>query len=417
VAVDRQGNVYIAEKGNRRVRKVSRGGTITTFAGGGSALGDGGTATSALLRFPIGVAVDDQGNVYIADADDHKVRKVSGGTITTFAGTGKYGYSGDGGPATSARLNGPTGVAVDGQRNVYISDADNYRVRKVSPDGTITTVAGSGASGSSGDGGPATSARLNQPEGVAVDGQGNLYIADAYVHRVRKVSRGGTINAFAGGGSALGDGGPATSAQLSQPFGVAVDGQGNVYISEYADHRVRKVSPAGAITTFAGTGAGGYSGDGGPATSARLYSPYGVAVDGQGNVYVAEYGNGTIRKVTIGTQTAALTMTLSGASTQPLVAQQGITVTTECDKPCSLAATGSVTILGTPYVFGLTRASAKLAAGKRSLKLHCAAAELKRFRKLMKPGQRARAVITVKATDKAGNTATSKRTVTVRWSR
>ena len=299
VAVDRQGNVYIADYDNYRVRRVSPGGTITTFAGTGTGgfSGDGGAATSARLNAPIAIAVDGQGNVYIADFNNARVRKVNPtGTITTFAGTGVPGFSGDGGPATSARLYAPHGVAVDGQGNVYIADSYNQRVRKVNPAGTITTIAGTGRPGVSGDGGPATSATMTYPRGVAADAQGNVYIFDGST-RVRKVTPGGTIRTFAGGGSSFGDGGPATSAQLRSPYGVAADGQGNVYIADFPDHRVRKVSAGGTITTFAGTGAGGFSGDGGPAASARLYAPYGVAVDGQGNVYIADSRNYRVRKV------------------------------------------------------------------------------------------------------------------------
>jgi hypothetical protein len=412
VAADGQGNVYIADYDNYRVRKVSPAGTITTFAGTGAGgfSGDGGPATSARLNAPIAVAVDRQGNVYIADFNNARVRMVNpAGTITTFAGTGIPSFSGDGGPATSARLYAPHGVAVDGQGNVYIADSYNQRVRKVNAAGTITTFAGTGKPGTSGDGGAATSATMTYPREVAADGQGNVYILDAS-NRVRKVSPGGTISTFAGGGSSFGDGGPATSAQLRSTYGVAADAQENVYIADFYDHRVRKVSPGGTISTLAGTGAGGFSGDGGPATSARLNGPWGVGVDGQGNVYIGDNQNRRVRKVTA---TAALTMTLGGASKQPLLAQQSITVTAKCNTPCSLAATGSVTIVGTKAVFRLTPASAKLAAGKRTLRLHCATTEQKRFRRLFKKGQEARAVVTVKAKDAAGNTSTSKRTVVV----
>jgi NHL repeat-containing protein len=419
VAIDGQGNVYIATYQDSRVRRVSAGGTISTFAGGQAGYsGDGGPATSAKLYAPKGVAVDGQGNVYIADSFNSRVRKVSrGGVITTFAGTGKYGGPpGDGGPATSAQVRNPFGVAVDGQGNVYIADTDNMRVRKVSLGGTITTIAGTGVQGFSGDGGRATSAQLRFPYAVAVDGRQNVYIADHGNNRVRKVSPGGTITTFAGTGtcgSLLGDGGPATSATVCQPLGVAVDGQGNVYIA--GANVVRKVSPGGKITTFAGTGTcGSVVGNGGPATRAQLCGPSGMAVDGQGDLYIAEQARGRVRKVTVGAPAAALTLTLGGASSQRLLAQKGVTVTARCDSPCSLSATGSVTIVGTRYAFGLTRATAKLAAGTRTLKLRCPAAEQKRFRKLLKPSQRARAVITVKATDRAGNTSISKRTVTVR---
>ena len=293
VAVDGQRNVYIVESDNESVRRVSAGGTITTIAGTGNQgfSGDGGPATSAELDSPTGVAVDRQGNVYIVDRDNNRVRKVGpGGTITTFAGGGSS--LGDGGPATSAQLNYPYAVAVDGQRNVYI--ADGRRVRKVSASGTITTFAGGGSS--LGDGGPATSARLRNATGVAVDGQRNIYIADGQDYRVRKVSRSGTITTFAGTGKAgfTGDGGPATSAQLDA-YGVAVDGQGNVYIAGSESHRVRKVGPGGTIRTFAGTGKAGSSGGGGPAVAAQLNFPYGVAADAHGNVYIADYGNRRVR--------------------------------------------------------------------------------------------------------------------------
>jgi NHL repeat len=415
VAVDRQGNVYIATYQDSRVRKVSAAGTISTFAGTGQPgfSGDGGPATSARLYAPKGVAVDGQGNVYIADSNNFRVRKVSpGGAITTFAGGGKPGFLGDGGPATLATLRNPFGVAVDGQGNVYIADTDNMRVRKVSSGGTITTIAGTGVQGSSGDGGPATSALLRFPYGLAVDGQGNVYIADSGNNRVRKVSRGGTITTFAGTGANnfSGDGGPATTAQLQIPRDVALDGQGNVYIAD-GNYRLRKVGPGGTISTFAGGGRAS-PGDGGAATAAQLKGLWGVTVDGQGNVYFAE--GGRVRKVTVGAPAAALNLKLGGAPAQRLLAQKRITVMGRCDKSCSLFATGSVTILGTRYAFGLTRATAPIAGGTRTLTLRFPAGEQKRFRQLFKPGQQARAVITVKATDKAGNTSTSKRVVRVR---
>lgn len=304
VAMDGQGNVYIATTQDNRVRRVSATGTISTFAGTGEAgySGDGGPATSAKLYAPEGVAVDGQGNVYIADRNNFRVRKVTpGGTISTFAGTGKCCFSGDGGPATSAQLRSPDGVAVDTRGNVYIVDRDNFRVRKVNPEGTISTIAGTGVRGSSGDGGPATSAQLYPSAGVAVDGQGNVYIADYFNHRVRKVSAGGTISTFAGTGTNgfSGDGGPATSAVLQLPRGVAADGQGSVYIADTGNSRVRKVSPGGTITTFAGGGRA-FPGNGGPATSAALRGgPSGVAVDGKGNVYLTS--GGRAYKVTVGT--------------------------------------------------------------------------------------------------------------------
>lgn len=296
VAVDGKGNVYIADSATQRVRMVSPAGVITTFAGGGSSTGDGVPATSAQLKTPSGVAVDAKGAVYISDFLDHRVRRVTAnGRITTVAGTGVAGFSGDGGRATAARLNDPRGVAVDAKGNVYIADLLNGRVRKVSAGGTITTFAGGGAS--LGDGVPATSAKLASPHGVAVDAKGNVYIAGG---SVRVVNPAGTITTFAGGGVVLGDGGPATSARVDDPYGVAVDGKGNVYIGEAGGHRVRLVSTDGTITTFAGTGKPGFSGDGGPATSARLYGPEGIAVTEEGAVYIADTFNRRVRRVGAG---------------------------------------------------------------------------------------------------------------------
>jgi len=277
---------------------VSGSDTITTIAGTGTAgfSGEGGQATSAQLNYPLGVAVDAQGSLYIGDQVNNRVRKVSGGTITTVAGTGTAGYSGDGGQATSAQLSIPLGVAVDAQGSLYIADYANSRIRKVSG-GIITTVAGTGTAGYSGDGGQATSAQLKFPYSVAVDGQGSLYIADYGNQRVRKVS-GGVISTVAGTGTAgfSGDGGQATSAQVNAPVGVAVDAQGSLYIADNGNQRVRKVS-GGVTSTVAGTGTAGFSGDGGQATSAQLSGPAGVAVDAPGNLYIADEGNQRVRRV------------------------------------------------------------------------------------------------------------------------
>ena len=221
--------------------------------------------------------------------------------ITTVAGNGTSGYSGDGGPATSAQLTFPATVAVDSAGNLYIADYWNFRIRKVDASGTITTVAGNGKGGYSGDGGPATSAELNYPNGVAVDSAGNLYIADEFNQRIRKVS-GGIITTVAGNGSwgYSGDGGPATSAQLHGPTDVAVDSAGNLYIADSTNEVIREVS-GGIITTVAGDGTGGYNGDDIPPTSAELLNPWGVAVDSAGNLYIADENNQRVRKVTTGT--------------------------------------------------------------------------------------------------------------------
>ena len=301
VATGTAGNLYIADTWNSRIRKVDTGGTLSTYAGNGTAWwGDGGPATSALLYSPWGVAVDGGGNVYIGDSLNNRVRKVStDGVISTVAGTGAARYSGDGGPATEASLNAPDGVAVDAEDNLLIADSDNSLVRKVTPGGIISTAAGSGVWGDAGDLGPATAAQLMVPVGVTTDTAGNFYVAESWGNRIRKVTADGMIDTIAGNGSYgySGDGGPATAAELQFPSGVAVDGTGNVYIADTYNYRVRKVATDGTITTVAGTGVGGFSGDGGPATAAQLLGPYDVAVDAAGNLYIADSQFGPVRQV------------------------------------------------------------------------------------------------------------------------
>jgi trimeric autotransporter adhesin len=323
VAVDASGNLYIADIADNVVRKVTAStGMITTVAGDspypeivGGYSGDGGPAVSAKLNGPVGVALDASGNLYIADAGNGLIRKVaaSTGVITTVAGNiagGNVGFSGDGGPAVKAQLNKPFGVAADASGNLYIADSGNNVIRKVSAStGIITTVAGNGSNagtnpgGFSGDNGPATSAELSDPEGVALDASGNLYIADATNWRVRKVDAStGVITTVAGNGiqGSSGDNGAATSAELNHLMGVSVDASGNLYIADTGNMRVRKVNVStGKISAMAGSGAQGYAGDGGPAGSAKLNNPWSTVVDASGNLYIADYANAVVRKVTL----------------------------------------------------------------------------------------------------------------------
>src|SRR5438477_3590106 len=275
---------------------------VTTVAGDGedAARGDGGPAVSAALGRPRGVAFDGQGDLFIADADNNRVRRVSpAGAITTVAGTGVAGFGGDGGPATAAQLSSLVGVAVEPSVDLVIADSNNIRLRRVDPAGMITTLAGTGVAGFSGDGSPATAAELSLPRGLGVDGMGNVLIADSNNNRVRKVDTSGTITTVAGTGVAgfSGDGGPATSAQLSFPRSIAFDHSGAMLVVDNRNNRVRRVDGSGTITTFAGDGPAAFGGDGGPATAAHLNDPYGVAVGPNGDVFIADSENARVRRV------------------------------------------------------------------------------------------------------------------------
>jgi hypothetical protein len=357
VAVDAAGNLYIGDMFNNRIRRVTPSGTITTVAGNGTdqgLSGDGGPATFALLPWPWCVALDAAGNLYICSPTMSGIRRVTpSGTITTVAGNGTWGFSGDGGPATSAQLNDPQGLAVDAAGNLYIADESNQRIRRVTQSGTITTVAGNGTQRFSGDGGPATSAQLSWPYGLAVDAARNLYISGS--ERIRRVTPSGTITTVAGNGTQgfSGDGGPATSAQLYASRGVAVDAAGNLYIADHGNQRIRRVTQSGTITTVAGNGTPGFSGDGGPATSAQVWYPQDVAVDPAGNLYITENGISRIRILQPATSQSALS--IAGAHSGNFApGQTGATYSVVASNGTALGPTiGPVTVTET-VPFGLT---------------------------------------------------------------
>lgn len=329
VIQDPSGNAFVSDQNNCIVRKlVEAAGVVNVLAGTGtcSYSGDGGPATLATLNKTYGLARDSSGNVYIADTLNHIIRKVdTSGTITTFAGTPlSAGFTGDGGLATSAKLRNPYGLAVDNQNNVYIADTSNHVIRKVSG-GIITTIAGiGGLAGFLGDGNPATTAKLNNPYAVALDGARNVYIADSSNNRIRKIDAvTGIISTVAGDGSTSFDGdGPATLHAVYSPRGVTADVNGNLFIADTYNHRLRWVDTAGNMTTFGGTGTAAYNGDGGPAFSAALYYPTGIAEDAAGNFLVADEYNWRIRGITafsgLTTTTSSLafgTITIGSAST------------------------------------------------------------------------------------------------------
>jgi sugar lactone lactonase YvrE len=304
VAVAADGSLYIADLRNGRIRKVDPQGTISTIAGKGAGLtsGDGGVALAAHLGSAYGVAIDTEANVYVGDRLAGTIRKIGrDNVIVRFAGTGKPGFSGDDGPATDAQLKGPNDIVIDARGNVFIADSGNHRVRAVDSAGKITTVAGR-EKGYSGDGGPASSAELNSPAALCFDAQGSLYVCDFGNHAVRKIAPDGTISTIAGTGKPgfARDGGAAIEAQLFQPCGVAIDKLGQVFVADSANNRIRVVRTDGTIDTVAGTGKMGYEGDGGAARSALIAVPDLIDIDSAGNIYIAEFRNHVIRKLTPG---------------------------------------------------------------------------------------------------------------------
>jgi sugar lactone lactonase YvrE len=386
IVFDARGDLYFADAGNHIVRELSAAGTITSVAGNGvqGFAGDGGAATDAELDSPSGLALDASGNLYIADSHNHRVREVMAatGTIRTVAGVDGAGFSGDGGLATVARLDLPTALAVDAVGNLYVADMDNHRVRRIAAGtGIITTFAGNGVEAFAGDGGVATAASIDSPNGLAVDFAGDLYLADTHNGRVRVVNGvTGFISTVAGVGGAQffgGDDGPATTAVLALPQGLTMDAAGNLYVADSDNHRIRRISPVGVITTVAGQGAEAFAGDGAPAVAASLDTPRAVAISPGGLLTLADSKNQRVRQLDSLAAPGPDIHTLVGIGGGPISADalslSGTSVATYGSG--TLTATLTATTLGTgivtleePGAWSATAlSSASLSAGVASL--------------------------------------------------
>ncbi|EIV95029.1 serine/threonine-protein kinase [Frankia sp. QA3] len=300
--LDLDGSLLVSSLATDRIQKITPAGAANDFAGtgaGGSG-GDGGPAIAAQLNGPGSTTRDKAGNIYIGDAQNNRIRKISpAGVISTIAGTGTAGYSGDGGPATAAQLNNAEQVTTGPDGSVYFSDYENHRIRKIDPAGIITTYVGTGVAGYTGAGGPATQARIDGPHEITMTDDGTLYFADLRSETIQKVTPDGIISSVAGTGEAgyAGDGGPARSAKLNGPsLSIGPDGR-TLYLADYHNNRIRKIDPSGIITTVAGIGTAGSGGDGGPATAAQLKNPTSVVVDGAGALYIADNGNARVRRI------------------------------------------------------------------------------------------------------------------------
>ena len=370
---DAAGNVYIGEGNGCKIRKVNTSGVITTIGGTGTFgwTGDNGPATAAQLNAVMGLAFDVAGNLFFADWSNHVVRKINtSGIITTVAGTGGVsGYSGDGGPATSAKFNIVKDVKFDAAGNLYICDWNNNAIRKINTSGIINTIAGTGTAGYTGDGGPATAAQIHQPYRLAFDASGNLFFVDGSNNSIRKITMStGIITTVVGSPTGVsgffGDGGAATAALLASPTALTFDVNGNLYIADRGNGRIRKVNTSGNISTIVGTGASFETGDGGPATAATINRPYDVILDPSNNIFIADINGNTVRKVVaipiaafiapgIVCIDSCITLTSSGIGTLDSLTWSipGITITNPHSSPINVcfSTTGTYTVTLTAY--------------------------------------------------------------------
>jgi sugar lactone lactonase YvrE len=292
LAIDKAGNLYVADMYNHRIRKISPKGEVSTFAGSGEEGYADGTGIEAQFNTPQGIAIDKAGNLYVADWGNHRIRKISPkGEVSAFAGSGEGGYAN--GTGTEAQFNGPADLAIDKAGNLYVADTNNHRIRKISPKGEVNTFAGSGEEGYAN--GTGTEAQFNGPVGLVFDKAGNLYVADMGNHRIRKISPKGEVSTFAGSGEEGYANGAGTEAQFNGPVGLVFDKAGNLYVADTNNHRIRKISPKGEVSAFAGSGEEGYAN--GAGAKAQFYFPEGLVFDKAGDLYVADMYNHRIRKI------------------------------------------------------------------------------------------------------------------------
>ncbi|MBK9502396.1 MAG: hypothetical protein IPO06_24045 [Leptospiraceae bacterium] len=293
LGIDSSGNIYVGDTQNNKIRKITSGGVVTTLAGSGAQGSADGTGTSATFYYPYQIAVDSSNDLYVTDAGNNKIRKVtSSGVVTTFAGSGSTGSADATG--TAASFSYPLGVAIDSNGIIYVSDANNNKIRKITSSGVVTTFAGSGSAGATDATG--ASASFNSPHSIAIDLSGNLYVADMNNNKIRKITSSGVVTTLAGSGAQGSVDGTGTSATFYSPQGIAVDSNGNLYIGDLFNNKIRKITSSGVVTTLAGSGSQGSSD--GLGTSASFYYPYNIVIDSNGFLYVADDGNHKIRKIT-----------------------------------------------------------------------------------------------------------------------